>query len=255
MKKQLKQALYTMAPRLPRGDGQTRIVTYHSVGQRQHDVNVTPASFGAQMRWLAENSEVVSLGDAVAGKPGVALTFDAGFADNLSNAAPILREFGFTATVFALPGRLGGFMPNADEEADGRLMTADELCAWRDHGFAVGAHTMTHPRLARLRTDEQQREIAESKQRIEAILDESVPHFAYPYGTAADYTSRTIDCVVQAGFTHAFTNRIGPLQRSDSPFTIRRTNIDALDTLESFIAKVEGRLDGLRWVEPLRRVL
>ncbi len=74
---------------MPTG-GASRILTYHSVGRRDHDMNVTPEAFREQMEWLAAHYEVIRLHEAAACKPGVAVTFDDGFRDNLLNAAPIL---------------------------------------------------------------------------------------------------------------------------------------------------------------------
>jgi len=38
-----------------------RILTYHSVGNRKHDMNVSPERFREQMEWLARNAEVIPL--------------------------------------------------------------------------------------------------------------------------------------------------------------------------------------------------
>ena len=56
----------------------SRILTYHSVGRRDHEMNVTPEDFRAQMRWLADHAEVPGLNEAVKGNGGIAITFDDG---------------------------------------------------------------------------------------------------------------------------------------------------------------------------------
>jgi len=38
-----------------------RILTYHSIGKRNHDMNVSPERFREQMEWLARNAEVIPL--------------------------------------------------------------------------------------------------------------------------------------------------------------------------------------------------
>jgi hypothetical protein len=80
----------------------TRILTYHSVGARAHEMNVAPAAFAAQMAWLADYAPVIPLDDAARGLDGVALTFDDGYADNLSNAAPILNNIRFPQRFLSL---------------------------------------------------------------------------------------------------------------------------------------------------------
>ena len=64
----------------------------------------------------------------------------------------------------------------------------------------VGAHTMTHPVLAKLPVAKQREEVYQSKARLEEILGQPVTSFAYPHGLKPDYTQRTVEIVRQAGF-------------------------------------------------------
>jgi len=68
---------------------------------------VTPKSFRLQLEFLAERYNVIPLEDYVTQtledrlEPGsISLTFDDGWKDFKDLAAPVLEEFGFTATVF-----------------------------------------------------------------------------------------------------------------------------------------------------------
>ena len=60
----------------------------------------------------------------------------------------MLAELGVPATVFVLPGLLGGtseWMPEMSAEP---LMTAEEVLATRASGFELGLHGMDHTALA-----------------------------------------------------------------------------------------------------------
>ena len=91
---------------------------YHSVADASSSAWIDPRNhvprdvFAQQMRFLAEHRTVISLDELVAriqsGEPvddgTVVLTFDDGYLDNLTVAAPILAEYGLPATVFLPTG-------------------------------------------------------------------------------------------------------------------------------------------------------
>ena len=104
---------------------------------------------------------------------------------------------------------------------------------------------MTHARLSGLDEGAQREEINGSFARISEELNAPPAGFAYPYGSALDYSPSTVAIVQECGFSYAVSNRYGPCDDGDR-FTARRIWIDRTDTLEFFRAKVEGRLDRLR---------
>lgn len=221
----------------------SRILTYHSVGAVDHDMNVTPGMFRDQLAWLADHYPVISLREAAEGKPGIALTFDDGYHDNLYNAAPMLAERRFPATVFLIAGKMGGL---ADESLDpdaSRLMTWEEAREIETFGVQLGGHTMTHPRLARQNEDEQRWEIGECLKQLEENLGHRPECFAYPYGTSADFNAVSMRIVRESGYSYACSNRYGYNADGSDRWALRRIWIDSTDTLGTYAAKIEGRLD------------
>lgn len=99
-----------------------RILAYHGVDSLSDpvvngdDLQVNPLVFRAQMEELKRNFNVVSLGALVVAlndggeipERAVAITFDDGYRNNLTIAAPILKEYGFPATFFVTTGFLDG---------------------------------------------------------------------------------------------------------------------------------------------------
>lgn len=238
-----------LAPVASRGSLATRILTYHSVGERDHEMNVTPQEFEAQMDWLCQNLPTISLEEAASGKPGVAITFDDGYVDNLRHAAPVLCKRQLPATVFMVAGKAGGMLAHDHDRATSRLMDWEELRELASKGFDVGAHTMTHPRLSQLSESEQREEITRCKEVLETELEQAVKAFAYPYGSAMDYTPVSEGLVREAGYAFAVSNRFGPHGPGAGPWAIRRIWIDATDTLDTFAAKAQGKLDALAWLD------
>jgi len=86
----------------------------------------------------------------------------------------------------------------------------------------VGAHTVSHPVLAMLSAEEQRREIAESKRRLEAIVGRAVAAFSYPYGTRRDFDADSVRLVREAGFACACANVPGRVDRQVDVFRLPR---------------------------------
>ncbi|NNE94546.1 MAG: polysaccharide deacetylase family protein [Acidimicrobiales bacterium] len=88
------------------------ILMYHGVGTAEVDpwsLFVTPARFADHMAVLRQHAVPMSLielgrrhSDASVPDRAVAVTFDDGYLNNLSNATPILERFGVPATVFVI---------------------------------------------------------------------------------------------------------------------------------------------------------
>jgi len=255
VKRGVKSAVRCVGSLAPRPAASTRILTYHSVGNRAHEMNVAPPAFKEQMTWLANHETVITLDAAVAGTPGVSITFDDGYVDNYENAAPILHALEIPATVFVVSGWLGRPLPDDPEPESGRLMTPRDITGIQRLGVSIGAHTVNHARLAALDEDTQRNEILGAKKQLEDIVGRPLAAFAYPYGSALDYTETTTRLVEEAGFAYAVSNRYGPVRHGDNRWTLRRIWIDATDNLESFRAKVDGRLDPLALLDTTPAIL
>lgn len=97
-----------------------------------------------------------------------------------------------------------------------RPLNADELRALaRGNLVEIGAHTVSHPVLAKLADPEQHREIVESKDALEDVLCAPVTSFAYPYGGREDFLPATTEAVRRAGFRRACAN-VPALVRRDT---------------------------------------
>jgi peptidoglycan/xylan/chitin deacetylase (PgdA/CDA1 family) len=110
-----RQVLGRLAPGGGRG---LSILIYHRVLARPDPLfpcEVDRAAFARQMRWLAASHTVLPLLQAVrlarAGQlpPRAAcITFDDGYADNATEAWPVLQQLGLSATIFVASGFLDG---------------------------------------------------------------------------------------------------------------------------------------------------
>ncbi len=71
--------------------------------------------------------------------------------------------------------------------------------------ITIGAHTVTHPSLAKYSEAEQRDEIAKSKEKLEQIIGNKVVHFSYPFGSKVDYNKTTIELLKEYDFKSSVT--------------------------------------------------
>lgn len=103
------------------------------------------------------------------------------------------------------------------------MMTSSEVKAMRKTGMSIGAHTVSHPILARLTDDAARQEIGDSRRFLEELLGERIGLFAYPNGKPGeDYSPQTVAIVRGLGFDAAVSTEWGCSRLGDDAFQIRR---------------------------------
>jgi peptidoglycan/xylan/chitin deacetylase (PgdA/CDA1 family) len=106
---------------------------------------------------------------------------------------------------------------------DGLMMRREQVLAMRRAGMQIGAHTSTHPILAKLPAEEVRREILASKTYLEQLLNEPVTLFAYPNGKfGADYRLEDAKIVAACGFDAAFATNWGTAAPGCDPYQMPR---------------------------------
>jgi peptidoglycan/xylan/chitin deacetylase (PgdA/CDA1 family) len=156
------------------------------------------------------------LSEAGGGEPQprtAVLTFDDGWRDGLTVAAPLLERLGVRATFFVCPGLWGMRHELVSGEA-GRLLSEAEARQLHESGMELGSHTISHPDLRKLGDADLARELSESKAAVEQITGESCRTFAYPFGL---FDERVERAVAAAGYELALTWQPGPWRSLATP--------------------------------------
>ena len=113
--------------------------------------------------------------------------------------------------------RAGGTWPR------GLMLTRAQVRELRDAGVEIGAHTDTHPILARIEPTVARDDMARCKQELEAILGEPLRLFAYPNGRPdRDYDARHVAMARDLGFTAAVSTAWGAAYPGCDLFQIPR---------------------------------
>ena len=141
-----------------------------------------------------------------------------------------------------LAGREPGFRPaeafdNALDWPSIRAMAASRLVTF-------GAHTVTHPLLARLTGDALAWEIEGARDRCTAMLGVAPKYFAYPFGQPHEVGSEAPQAVARAGFAAAFTTTPSTLKERSVGDRFRLPRIMLTRRSQSFAA-VDAYLSGL----------
>jgi peptidoglycan/xylan/chitin deacetylase (PgdA/CDA1 family) len=184
----------------------------------EYNLCMTRERFERQMGWFARfgwrTLSLEAVADYLARGERIpprhfAITFDDGYVDTFTHAWPILRRFGFTATVFVVAGRVGQrSVWDGDKPWVAPLMSWEQVAESMRMGFSVGSHTMTHPHLGQIPLDDARRELVASRRIHEERLGTPIRTFCYPHG---DWTDAVVREVAAAGYTLA-CNNLGRLE-------------------------------------------
>src|SRR5690625_1934028 len=191
-------------------------IMYHSVDKdahHPHQVRVSPERFRQHMhRFSRWGLRGVSVRDLVeAHRRGTAadligLTFDDGYRTVADIAAPILQDFGFTATVFVVCEQLGG--TNVwDQPGRARpLFDTGDFADLVGRGFEIGWHGASHLSLRGRYASDLDSEVLDSRVHVAQIV--TIDVFSHPYG---DGDAASMAAVAAAGYDYACAVKPGAL--------------------------------------------
>jgi len=149
---------------------------------------MTPCSLSDYLLYPAENK--------------VALTFDDAFESVYHNAYPLLKEKGFTFTVFPSTGYIGKYN-RWEVNLGGRQFHHMDWPQLQDmEGCEIGSHTVSHRCLTSVNSAELKRELADSKKTIEDCTGKEVKFLSLPFGKS---NRKVLDCAQEIGYQAVFS--------------------------------------------------
>lgn len=224
------------------------IFTYHRFGEKRKSRLCLPAQvFEEQMAYLKKNGyRVIPLSDLIAfmqfraalPKKAVVITIDDGYRSVYDIAFPILKKYGFTATLFVYMDFIG---------IPGSSVTWGELSEMKSSGFEVGSHTLSHCNLTKKLKDESEKayierikkELVLSKQIIDKKLHQDTIAIAFPYGA---YNQKVLDLCEKAGYELGLSVKRGGNPFFANPLSLRRSQLLSRD-LNYFIKNLDTFYD------------
>ena len=200
------------------------VLNYHQINNHAHNsLTLSDSEFEAQIKYLAKEgytaispddlSDYIQYGKKLPPKP-ILITFDDGYKDNYQIAYPILKKYHFTATIFLI----SDFVNTYD-----RYLTWEQIREMTNNGFTFESHTVNHLPLTKAASDEERlTQLIKSKEALEWRLGKKINYLAYPCGA---YDQRIIDLTKKAGYSAAFTIKLGRNTTSSTLYSLDRIPI------------------------------
>ena len=221
------------------------VLMYHEIADTSATPSrlaVSPDVFADQLAYLRDAgfhavtagalSAILADGAGDLPERPVVLTFDDGYGDFYSQALPLLKQHGFTGTVFQTTGGVG------KEGEEKRILNWRELAEIEQAGIEIGAHTCTHPQLDQLPESLMREELYASKSLLEDNLGLKVPGLAYPYG----YSSARVRRVArELGYDYAYAVGNALTTGAADPFTLPRLTVQRATSIGEFRKIVNGQ--------------
>ena len=142
----------------------------------------------------------------------VAITFDDGYIGHYVNAYPVLKKYGFTATIFVITNRIG----------KQNYLSWEQLQEMIANGIQIESHGLSHKPLEILSEHSIKSELEHSKSILENNLKKSVNFISYPQGS---YSKKVLEIAKKVGYAGSCTTDIGYYHNNSDPFRIPRINI------------------------------
>ena len=158
----------------------TKVLMYHSISEEPlsdyESVCLRPADFEAQLAWMKEAGKTFVFADEykLFAPNTVAITFDDGYTDNLTEALPLLEKYDAVATIFLITDFVG--RPG--------YLTAEQIQTLAAGGrVKFGSHTVNHQKLDELTPEQLTAEIDASAAALRALAPGAVIDvISYPNG-------------------------------------------------------------------------
>jgi len=225
---------------------------YHKVdrilpGTRYPGNHVLPEAFDEQLAELRRwNYQSITLEQWIAYKENraglprrpIIITFDDGYRSTYHTAWPILRRYGFSATVFLVASLIGKTNAWDVDERQEPLLNESEIREMQSGAITFGSHTQSHRALTRIPLEEAARELADSRKILESLLDRPVTALCYPFAKQ----NRTIRGLARkAGYNAAVVGRGGTNRVWTDQYALRRIKVDTSTTLSELRRKLRRR--------------
>jgi peptidoglycan/xylan/chitin deacetylase (PgdA/CDA1 family) len=239
----LQRAIYSLAGK--RAPATTVVLYYHSIPKEKREAFALQLDklIRVAIPWRADAPARNSAGERY-----VAVTFDDGYQNIVDNALPELAQRAIPATLFIVPGALGGtphwedYSDTPDPDLNESIMTAEQLGKLPSDLVQIGSHTLTHPMLPQLSEGQARAELSKSRAMLEEIIGREVRLFSFPYGA---FNANLVAWCRDEGYGRVFTTVPRLAFSEPNEFAVGRVTVSPDDSSLEFFLKLRGTY---RWM-------
>jgi len=215
----------------PPGELAVPILLYHHVAEtdKPRRYYVSPENFETQISSLHDwgyTAIPLSLlvdamldGAELPPRP-VVITFDDGYRDVYQNALPVMQRYDYVGTLYVIVDQIGV----------GGYLNARQTARLVEQGWELGSHSQTHAKLNKPGTS-LEKEVAGSREALEALFATPVRSFSYPYGS----TTPSVTLLVKgAGYRSAVGLGASITHRAKNLYFLSRNEVQGTFALVTF---------------------
>lgn len=221
--------------KLIQDDNGLPILCYHDINSvKGTDLVLDPVKFKEQMKYLKDNGYFPITLDELYGylkedkgipEKSIVLTFDDGYVGTYTYAFPILKEFGFKATIFMI----------SDSVNNPSYLNVEQLKELSNYGIDIQSHFGETSNISKLSIDKQIDMLKKSKQTLEGFLSKTISYVAFPSSNLSEDSKKAAE---QAGYKMSFnlqSTTLALADKKDNIYNLDRLYIGNKHSLNDFI--------------------
>lgn len=247
------KAVYTSAMFKKKYPKNIPILMYHQIVDEgfssPHKIYITESNFEKHLQFFKRSGFTsLTFKDLYEFKMGIKdfstfptnpliLTFDDGYVNNLTKAAPLLNKYGFKAVIYLLATPHETNYWDKDSGAPQLPLMNTQQRQEISQFMEIGSHGFDHKKLTEMSLEEARHEIAESKNVLEKEFQQTIYSYAYTYGIRHVFSSIL---AYNAGYKYAVNTTSGGFHHEDDPFSLFRVSIFPTDDANSLKRKTKS---------------
>jgi peptidoglycan/xylan/chitin deacetylase (PgdA/CDA1 family) len=192
----------------------------------------------------------------------VAITFDDAFISVAENGLPELDKYSFHSTIFVPVGWLGktpgwaletsGVGSAEPQELSEVVMSSDQLQGLNRASVSLGSHTLTHPSLPDIESEQAREEVERSRLLLAELTGRDIFELSFPYGA---HSEPTVALCRAALYKTVYSIIPEEVDTTTDELLRGRTKTDPSDGPLEFFLKFSGAYEWMAYSGALKRAL